>query len=253
MLLVFLGLTTLSFMAKDGVVLRLKPQQGKTYTITSKASMMTVMEVQGQSMNQTQVIETRQTFTPKTVTDAQSELETQVEAIKLSLSQMGMKLEYDSEHPEKTSPMLAGQTREMEKYLNTPITATYDALGNLVGDSIDMEMNLLNSAIVELPDQELSVGSTWNCSKKQNINGMKIDVKMDYTVTAISKKSVDVSFTGTIESKDIDGTYEGTASLNPQTGLISKSSTKSNVSMTVNEQGLTIPMTLVGNTTVEVK
>ena len=36
--LVLLGLTTLSFMAKNGVTLRLKPQQGKTYTINAKAT-----------------------------------------------------------------------------------------------------------------------------------------------------------------------------------------------------------------------
>ena len=57
--LVLIGLTTLSFMAKDGVTLRLKPQQGKTYTITSKANMMMMMEVQGQTMNQTQNMEYR--------------------------------------------------------------------------------------------------------------------------------------------------------------------------------------------------
>jgi hypothetical protein len=252
-MLIFIGLATISFMAKDGITLRLRPQQDKTYTITTKANTMTVMEVQGQSMNQTQVLETRQIFKPKTVTEAQSVLETQIEAVKMSLSQMGMKLEYDSEHPEKNSPMLAGQTKEMEKYLNQSVTVTYDALGNLVGDSINLEMNQLSSAIIELPEQELSVGSTWNSNKTQSIGKNEIEIKMNYTVTAVSKKSVDVSFIGTIESKDIEGTYEGTASLNPQTGLISKSSTKSNFSMTIEEQGLSIPMTTVGNTTIEVK
>ena len=39
----------------------------------------------------------------------------------------------------------------------------------------------------------------------------------------------------------------------PQTGIVMNSSIKSNISMTINEQGMTIPMTVVGNTTVEVK
>ena len=81
--------------------------------------------------------------------------------------------------------------------------------------------------------------------------------KMTYTVTAISKKSVDVTIAGTIESdgnsNGVSGTYTGTASINPQTGIVIQSSTKSNISMTINEQGMSIPMTIVGNTTVEVK
>ena len=85
MLLVFIGLATISFMAKDGVTLRLRPQQDKTYTATSKANMMTMMEVQGQTMNMSQVYETRQSFTAKEVTDNQSIFEAQVEAIKMSI------------------------------------------------------------------------------------------------------------------------------------------------------------------------
>ena len=78
-------------------------------------------------------------------------------------------------------------------------------------------------------------------------------VNMEYTVTAISKKSVDVSFTGNIDSKDATGTYNGTASIDPQTGMIVKSTTKSSASYTINEQGLTIPATITGTTTINVK
>ena len=108
--LVLIGLATLSFMAKGGITLRLKPQQGKTYTLSTKSNTMMMMDVQGQTMNQSQSMEFRQTFTPKNVTDKESLIETQVEAMKMTMSVMGQKLEYDSDHPEKTSPMLAGQT-----------------------------------------------------------------------------------------------------------------------------------------------
>ena len=255
MLLVFIGLTTISFMAKDGVTLRLRPQQDKTYTATSKANMMTMMEVQGQTMNMSQVYETRQSFTTKEVSDSQSIFEAQVEAIKMSISQMGMKLEYDSEHPEKTSPMLAGQTKEMEESIKKPVTITYDALGNFIipSDSIDVFENQMRDVIIPFPENELTVGSKWNAKKTQSISNKEITVNMEYTVTAISKKSVDVSFTGTVESPDLTGTYNGTASINPQTGLITNGTTKSNISMTLNEQGMSIPMTMVGTSTIEVK
>jgi hypothetical protein len=252
MLLVFIGLATLSFMAKDGVTLRLRPQQDKTYTLTSKANMMMMMEVQGQTMNMSQNMETLQTFTTKETSETQSVFETQIEAVKMSISQMGMKMEYDSDHPEKTSPMLAGQTQEIEKYLKKPANITYNALGHVV-DSIELEMSQLSAAIVELPEEELTVGSTWTFNKKQEVSGTEINSKMTYTVTAISKKSVDVDIAGNVESTEVSGTYTGTASINPQTGLVIQSATKSNLSMTLNEQGMSIPMTIVGNTTVEVK
>ena len=251
-MLVLVALTTLSFMAKDGVTLRLKPQQGKTYELTTKANMMIMMEVQGQTMNMSQNMETRQSFTAKETNDAQSVFETQIEAIKMSISQMGMKLEYDSEHPEKASPMLAGQTQEIEKHLKQPATITYNVMGNII-DSLELEMSQLGAAIVELPEQELTVGSAWTFDKSQEITGSEMTTKMTYTVTAISKKSVDVNISGNVESTDVTGTYTGTASINPQTGLIIQSNTKSNISMTMNEQGMSIPSTIVGTTTVEVK
>ena len=255
-MLVLVALVTLSFMAKDSVTLRLKPQQDKTYTLTSKANMMMMMEVQGQTMNMSQNMETRQTFTTKETNDAQSTFETQIEAVKMSISQMGMKLEYDSEHPEKASPMLAGQTQEIEKHLKKPVDITYDVMGKAI-DSLELEMSQLGAAIVEFPEVELSVGSTWTFNKKQEVSGTEINSKMTYTVTSISKKSVDVDIAGTVDSNinssEMSGNYTGTASINPQTGLIIQSAIKSNISMTINEQGMSIPMTIVGNTTVEVK
>ncbi len=253
MLLVFIGLATLSFSLATGITLRLQPKQGQTYTATSKVNAMTMIEVQGQTMNMSQTIDIRQSYIAKEVTNEQSTFETQIEAIKMNMSQMGMKLEYDSEHPEKTSPMLAGQTSEFEKDLKKPVTVTYDAMGKIVGDDTNLDMNQLSNVILEMPEEELTVGSKWNSKKTQTVSNTDFEVNMEYTVTAISKKSVDVSFTGNAESTEITGTYNGTASIDPQTGMVINSTTKSNVSMTLNEQGMSMPVTVVGTTTVEVK
>ncbi len=252
--LVLVALATLSFMAKDGVTLRLRPQQGKTQTIITKANMMTMMEVQGQTMNMSQNMETKQTYTPKEVSDAKSVIETQIEAVKMTISQMGMKLEYDSEHPEKTSPMLAGQTKEIEAKLHKPTSIAYDALGKLTDDDQNQSTNQLG-VVIELPEKEISVGSTWTNTTSQENNGIEFEAEITYTVTAISKKSVDVNVSGIVkgQTEDVSGTYTGTASLNPQTGLLINSSIKQNLSMTISEQGMSIPITVVGTTTVEVK
>ncbi len=252
-LLVFIGLAALSFTAAATVKLRIQPKQGKTYTIINKANSMTMMEIQGQTMNMSQNMEIKQTFTPKEVTKKQSVIETQVDAIKMTISQMGMKLEYDSEHPEKTNPMIASQTKEFEESLKKPTTIIYDDLGKIVGDKEELGLNQLGHVIMELPDQDLTVGSKWSQNKEQEVNGTAFTVALEYTVVALSKKGVDLSFTGNIDSKDVTGSYNGTACIDPKTGLIISSTTKTNISMTVNEQGLSIPLTVVGTTTIEVK
>ena len=255
-LMILIGFITMSLApAKDGITLRLKPRQGQTYTIASKSNMMMMMEVQGQTMNQTQNMEYRQSFTAKNVTAKDVELETKIEALKMSISQMGMKLEYDSEHPEKTSPMLAGQTAEMDKAINKTGTIKYDVMGHVI-DTLDLEMSQLGGVIIQLPEQELSVGSTWSVDKSQSVSGTEMRVHYTYTVAAISKKSVDLTVEGTVTGKgaeEISGSYTGTASIDPQQGFVTKSSLKSNLSMTLSQQGMTIPMTMVGNTTMEVK
>ena len=250
--LVLIGLATLSFTVANGVMLRLQPQQGQTYTINMKTNMVSMLEVQGQTMNMSQIMEIRQSFTPLEVNSEQSVIQSQVQAIKMTSSQMGMKLEYDSEHPEKNSPMLAGQTGVFDALLKQIDTIAYDVTGKRIGDSDANNIGQLGSVIIELPQEELKVGSQWTFNKAQNVNDTDINVEMTYTVTAISKKSVDVSIAGTVESSEVTGTYEGTASINPQTGLVMNSSIKQNLSMTIN-QGISIPMTMVGTTTIELK
>ena len=252
--LVLIGLATLSFMAKETITLRLHPQQGKSYTINSKATSMSLMEVQGQTMNMSQTMETNQSFTIKEATDTQSVIESQIESMKMSISQMGMKFEYDSEHPEKTSPMIADQTKELEKTIKKPVDLTYDAMGNMISEKDEEDMNTLGNVIIKMPEEPISEGSTWTTSNTQGVSGMEFTVEFTYTVTSISKKSIEVSFTGNIlkNNDNITGTYNGTASINPATGIITKSSTKSNISMTISQQGLTIPMTINGNSTVTV-
>lgn len=255
-MLVLVALTTLSFMAKDSITLRLRPQQGKTYTITSKATTMNMMEVQGQTINQSQNMDITQTFSAKEVTDAKSTLETQVESIKMTVSSMGMKFEYDSDHPEKTSPMIADQVKDFNKDIKKVTTVNYDALGNVVDDdNDDLNMSVLGAAIIKLPEEEISEGYQWTLDKNVSISGMEVNSKMTYTVTSISKKNIELSIKGNVDgsSDGVKGTWDGTVSINPQTGMVTKSATKSNVSMTITEQGLTIPVTSVSNTTVTVE
>ena len=253
-MLVLVALATLSFMAKDSITLRLRPQQGKTYTITSKATTMNMLEVQGQTVNQSQNVDVTQTLNVKEVTDEQSTFETQVESIKMTVSSMGMKFEYDSEHPEKTSPMIADQVKDFEKDIKKSTTVIYDALGNVVSED-DLNMSVLGAAIIQMPEEEISEGYQWTLDKNVSMSGMEVNSKMTYTVTSITKKSIELSVKGNVvdSSEGIKGTWDGTMSINPQTGMTTKSSMKTNISMTITEQGMSIPVTVVGTTNITVE
>lgn len=246
------ALTAMSFAGGKGVILRLKPAKDKVYVIKSKTTQTNSMKFQGQSMSSTQTVETTQSLTAKEVSDTKNVFETQIDALKLTISQMGMSFTYDSENPQNTSPMIADQVGEFEKIMKKPVNVTYDNLGHLE-ETTDVDMSQISNVIIELPEDEISVGSEWTYTKTQDISDMEMTVTMKVTVTGINKKGVDVSFNGTVDAKDITGTYEGTSTISQQTGLVVSSSIKNKISMTITEQGMTIPMTVSGTTTISVE
>ena len=253
-LLIFIGLSSLSLQAQKSVTLRLNPKQGHTYTINSKASTMNMMEVQGQTMSSTQIAEVKQTFSTKDINEKEITFEGQMDAIKLTVSQLGMTLTYDSEHPENTSPLLADQIKELNEELHKPSLSKFDPFGNITDTEEETGFQQWGNVILPLPTEPVKEGSTWSSEKTQEISNVKINAKMTYQVKKISKKSIEIDITGTVEAADeASGTYEGTASIDPETGLVSKSNIKQNFSMTISEQGLTIPLTLTGTTTINVE
>lgn len=242
----------MSFTGEKGVTLRLHPQKDKVYLIKSKTTQTNTMKFQGQSMSSTQTFETKQSLTAKEVSDTKNVFETQIDAMKVTISQMGMSFTYDSENPQDTSPMIADQIGEFDKILKKPVNVTYDNLGHLE-EATNFEMSQLSNAIIELPEDEVNVGSEWTYTKTQEVSNMVMTVTMKVTVTDITKKGVNVSFAGTVDSKDITGTYEGTSTISQQTGMVVNSSIKNKISMTITEQGMTMPMTVNGTTTISVE
>ena len=231
----------MSFMAKDSVKLRLKPQQGKTYTITYKNIATNKMEIQGQSLNHSIEMKMRQTFTAKKVSNTQSVFETQTDALRMSTTVMGMEIVYDSEHPENNSPLFGDLGSELKQ----PQTVTYDASGHVI-DGTDLSTGQLDAVILQFPDEELSVGSKWTTKKKQNISGIDYILDTEYEVVSISKKSVDLTFNGVYrldytEEIAASGTYIGTCSIDPQTGIMTSNTGTMNLSMVISEEGISSP------------
>ena len=252
MVLIIVALTAMSFAAGDGITLRLRPNKGKTYVIFSKTNQTTTMKVQGQTIRSTMNLDGRQNFSATDISSNQNVFETQIKALKMTSTTMGMTFTYDSDNPQNTSPMMAEQASMFDNIINKTNTVTYNELGHNTDANYEA-MSQLGNVIVELPKEELHVGSQWRFVKTQNVNDIDVNINMTYTVTSISKKSVDVSYTGTVDSKDITGNYEGTASINPQTGIIMANNISNTISMTISEQGFDMPMTISGTTTITVK
>lgn len=244
-LLAIIGLAFISFMANDSVILRFKPTVGKTITCQTKSAQIISMNVQGQSMNTSQTIDSKMELTVKEATADSIFCEAQTKSIKLTNSTMGMTMTYDSEHPEKTSPMLAGAVKAYEEALNKKMQVVMDPLGNTLKVDVD---NIPNISVI-FPEEAVSVGSQWTTDYTQVISEVNVNVTTTYTVTKITKKETSVSFESTLSSSLVNGTNEGTMVIENATGLAKSSTVKTNMDMTISEQGLSIPATINGTTT----
>lgn len=252
--MIIVALAAMSFTIGNSILLRLNLKEGSQYTIRMKATMLTTMNIQGQSINSNQTIEASQSLCVKKASDNENILESEIQTFKMSQSQMGMNFSYDSEHPEKASPMIAAAAKGIENDLHKPFTITFDNCGTTSDINEELSINYLRTVVMELPKDEIQVGSTWSNTTIKDLQGQDVEVAMTYTVKEITKKNIVINIDGDINSTEgVTGTYEGTATISIQTGLVTSCSMKQNISMTMSEQGLSIPMTISGstNTTLE--
>ena len=227
--------------------LKLKLPLGRSFTIFSNSSMNQTLKIQGQTINQSTNIDVKQDFNAIGIVDKTVTLETWIESVKMSISQQGgMTFHYDSDYPEKTSPMLVEQVEGIQKVLHVPYRVVYDEYGALDNSSDNVEMNMLENVIIEIPKEELKKGSSWSIRNSKDINGTLVYVDWSYVVVSLSDDNIDVNVSGkVIGSSDISGNYHGTIKINPQIGIVVNSNIKGNVSMTIIEQGLQIPVNMI--------
>ncbi|MCR5014729.1 MAG: hypothetical protein K6A28_08165 [Bacteroidales bacterium] len=254
-LVLLIGLVSMSFApAKDGVVLRLNPKANKTYTINTKITMMNLMDIQGQTMTSTQSTESRQSITAKEIGEQEVSFEGKVDAMKMTISQMGMTLTYDSEHPEKTSPLLADQVKELNASLDEVSTSKFDKKGNSIDEEQEASLTQFQTAIIPLPEEAIHEGYQWNSKRSQDVSGIAINSNITYTVKKITKKHVELEVKGVVEGDEtVSGTYEGAVTLSTETGMVENSTIKQSISLTISQQGMSIPMTITGTTTTTVE
>lgn len=74
-----------------------------------------------------------------------------------------------------------------------------------------------------------------------------------YTVTKITKKETTVNVESVIKSDIASGTNSGSMVIDNATGLTKTSTIKTNMSLTISEQGLSIPTTVTATTTLNIE
>ena len=251
-LLVFIGFVAMSFTAgNDGIVLRLNVKKGQSFTMNGKINQLMTINAQGMNMSVPQTIEMRQSISIDEVNDGQFTTSSAIEACKVTLTQMGTKLTYDSEHPENNSPMLAGQTDELDKNIGKKFTTIYNNRGELLqSEEITSNFNYQTGVIIPFPEEPVHVGSQWTQDTTMSINNIDMKAVNTYTVSEITKKTVTLTQTTTMKgdsksmAMDMSMSAEGTIIIDRATGIVTKTSCKMNCSMTIEEQGMKIPMTM---------
>ena len=251
-LLVFIGFIAMSFTnSNDSVVLRINVKKGQSFTVKGKINQLMNINAQGMNMSVPQTIEMRQSLSIDEVNGEQITTSSSVDAFKLTMTQMGMKLTYDSEHPENNSPMLAGQTDELDKNIGKKFTTIYNNRGELLqSEEITSNFNYQTGVIIPFPEEPVHVGSQWTQDTTMSINNIDMKAVNTYTVSEITKKTVTLTQTTTMKgdsksmAMDMSMSAEGTIIIDRATGIVTKTSCKMNCSMTIEEQGMKIPMTM---------
>ena len=244
-LLVFVGLATISSTAQESITLRLHPQSDLTYNVEWKETTL----VQNRAIRVNVTNEFNQDLTVKDASETQTEIEALVKSIKAQTTtpmRIG-NVSYDSEHPRRNNRDLA---KQYDPLLNEAFTVIYDELGNTVKDLSepfgDMLSKVYMHVFIQLPEEKISVGSQWSFETPKSY------IVWNYTVTSISDQSVEVSFIGNLDNKDgMNGEIEGTASIHPQTGMVTRSNSTSTITM--KDASQPFPSTIEMSTDITVK
>lgn len=218
-LLILTALALVSFAVQESVLLRLHPRSDINYIITYKES----DRRQFQSFDKSSYFESKVSFAVKGYGPKSStEIQAQEESIKVISSDVNLGEGagcYNSEHTEFNDPNFI---QLYDPYIKKPVFVSYDEMGcNMAPDSILNKENMFlgnvfSMVFVPLPKERISVGSRWSFERG--------GIDWTYTVTAITKKDIEVDFVGSWDNDYTTGRSEGKATIHPTMGFVTKSS-----------------------------
>jgi len=256
----------LSSQAQKSVSLRYKLHEGKSFLTTSTIDQDIEMHMQGQVMTINQSITSDETVhiakvDTKTIKTSQS-----IDKMTMKQSMAGQEFFYDSSDPTTYASGRGAQLgAAFNKLIKKTFSITIDKLGNIqsfdlanltgpdgkVSDNVSSGNNF-----IIFPEKKVKPNDSWEADIKP-LKGSKTKIHMKYTLLKLSGKKATIGLEGTITSNEeagdnvpkIDGSLSGEATVDLRTGWTMESNMDQEIKMEVNQNGMTIPMTISSTVT----
>lgn len=261
----------------ESVSLKLHLQKGDTFASTVKMDQKINTAAMGMKMNIDQHIEVYQRLEVNEVNSDSSytiSLVTDRFYMKQSMPMMGVPInvEYDTDKPEKAGAMGEAMGQYFEKMKGLSYDVVMDNHGKIIRnnmeevykklglDSLTKEGGNNNSTggnaeqyVSQLPDKPVKEGDSYVVELTQN-SLVPIGTKSTYTVKEITAEKVLLEVTSEFlpgtEVKgvkmEVKGSQTGTVEVDRKTGMTLRSEIKQKLDMTINANGMNMPMTTEG-------
>lgn len=254
----------------------LKLKEGQKYVIENKINSQTTTEVQGQAMENLSDIQSTYSIVVKEVGGDSIDLTNTVTGMKMTMTQMGQEMTFDSDKPEDLDGPIGSSLKGL---INNPKDVTISKSGEIAvtkEDSADEATNMIakqlgdfdasgygaTMAFMTLPEN-LNEGTTWtDKSEKEGTSR-----STTYTVKSLSGDLATLSVSGTsstemkMEQQGMEMTVKGTGKVtgeqvvNTKTGVIQSNTSTVDSEGTVEAMGQEFPTNtkLTSTTTVKLQ
>ena len=235
LMIAFLVISNVICLGQESVVLKYNYKKGDKYVM--EMSLKQNMGIAGgmslsMKANVNVVESSKETF----------KLANKIKKISADVAQGGKTVHYDSDMKDSE---LDAEGKKMKTQFASALKATsyttFDNRGKILSVKVEPSVAGVNQAANQnlmtysvFPKEAVKVGSTW--TNEQDIQGMKL--KIIYTVTKITSKSVETLLSGNVNVMGIAGKITGDASFNRKTG----NTDAMTMNTSINMQGMTMSM-----------
>ncbi len=245
--------------AQKAIMLKYNLKNGDKYTSAMTMNQEIDMEVQGQSMVINQDMNFEFGYSVSDVTADSFNLHTNINAIKMDQSVMGMEIKYDSKDTSTFNNATVGTkiSDQMNKLIDQEIISTTSVNGNvgtidLGGLDSDNEVasNMKSSfSQAVYPDHKVKIGESWE--NDITTSGIaEMNMHLTYTLTKATRKQAFIDVKGTIASPDatakLKGTISGEMTVDRKTGWVTHSTFDQDFELQMEQQGMSFPATISG-------
>jgi hypothetical protein len=181
--------------------------------------------------------------------------------IKMDQKIFGMEIIYDS----RDSTTFEGMGAQIAEQMNKIIGAQIYIVKNNRGKVLDIDLskfsnnsdlaNSLSSGNTHAiyPEGKIKVGDSWE-SDINTLEDSEMKVHVVYTLKKVSRKHAELDVEGTVTANDIEeelsltGTTTGSMTVDRKTGMLISSTIDLDMSLDIDQGGVTIPATIMGTT-----